>query len=1263
MGNRATVWLNGGDVTGKVGVDANTALHEATHAALGAAIETGSRPEFAGTQIGKAVRDLSGVFQYVKDALDRKQAGGGALSPFEAEIAEGRNNALDNVHELMAWTAGSDEMRSMLKGIDYNPKLSVWDKLVDTVRQLFGLAPKYKTALDTVMSAGNRLMDAPSAEHGSSLRAMTDLNTPMRGQSGVAPRTPADTNAFTQDAARVVTNLKDRLLSSTSLLDKTMDVTRPSRLKMSSLFNVARWYEKSMPSVMKLFNRNTKTDATVESLSRVASQAHQKLLTLATEAKARGVDLIPMVNKLMNMSAMHGIDPYKVWDQQPWLHEEPNAGRLRVLVNESNKMVQDLKAAGYLQAYENYRSLNEGFNHAVMAVEMYNHIMGNAEYRELTEQVGGNPMNAYLDNRNLHEDAGAFRDYWAGVQDNLTRLAQGYRDHLRGTVQGDKVASKDVETRLKPLEQMLAKNAVGLSRMAEKPYFHLGREGDHFASAVLRKTDTGVVDPLAIEALGRELSGLKLDSYLLSADNKNASFYIRLKNPEQRVAVEQALMRLKAQGFLGKDSEGKDAEILAGPRSADNNRGVNSAEVKAIQRMIGIFEASRFRKADLAGLSDEEKNRLYNLEQSQRANMQAAMIDLLPDNANIKVMQTKHGVQGASADMVQGFAKRWVTGINALVRQAAEPEVQGIMGEMHDQVQQARVVGSAQHGQVDALNDAYNEVVTREMDRSNQQRTPGWDAMRAFTNLFYLGLQPAFVTVHLSQLGSLLWPELAKYTSYVDAAKAIAKVTPTAFNVMRATFNEALKVGWDHAADMVITEDILKGVKGLSDAQRTHLLKMMQLGIIDIGAAAREQGRVADPNASKWSNNVMRWGSATALYTETMTRVIAGLAAHDVYKGKGDPVDFASRITTEAMLAYQNWNVARAMGKRGWFGPFTPVMTQFMQYSAQVTEKMFRELHTAFLDRSADPEERSQARRFLAGNAVAMVALCGSLGLPFATPAAAAVKKLEDVFGEPGQPHDPLASWHNFLVDTFGDGMGNALARGIPHALGADMSDRLGEANLIPFSSEFAEFLTDQRKTGDIAKDLALKSYGAPISMLTSMADGLEKIRMGNALGGMAEMLPSVMKNPIKAYQMSKYGYTDARGNPLPIAKPDGAAEVLQAMGFLPSAKALYNEQEDVKSEREQYMQLHRQRLTNNIVLAMERGDSDAARQHIADAQAFDKGNPGYMVLPGLGGAVQSRMQSIAMARALGTPTGTPVRDITGRQELQFAKSIYAPGQ
>jgi N12 class adenine-specific DNA methylase len=165
-GRDIVVWLNGADVTGKVGTEEEVLLHELVHAATAGMV-------FYGTQTpnslaGKHARDLMAVTdaisEHIRERFAAADAGKATLTEFEQDMRDGANNAFRSDDEVLAWALSNSEAQAYLETIPYRSG-SMWSNFVQAVRNLLGLGARNDTALSEVLRVAERILtdDAPAA--------------------------------------------------------------------------------------------------------------------------------------------------------------------------------------------------------------------------------------------------------------------------------------------------------------------------------------------------------------------------------------------------------------------------------------------------------------------------------------------------------------------------------------------------------------------------------------------------------------------------------------------------------------------------------------------------------------------------------------------------------------------------------------------------------------------------------------------------------------------------------------------------------------------------------------------------------------------------------------------------------------------------------------------------------------------------------------------------------------------------------------------
>lgn len=1256
----ARVYLKGAEFGGDSGANYQMAAHEMIHAVTVALLRHGAQDNVVGKgHIGKAVKDLTDLGDTIRQHLEQRRIDG-KLSPFEERILRGQNS-LDNNYELVAWGLTNPVMQKYLQSIEYKPRQSVFGRLVELLRNLLGLGGSYDTALTELLRVSEQVFKTPDAE----LQAVFARNNPdametapitaearEAADTSAANRTVQASNGVTQEFAQAASGLVDRI--------NPRDFAVKSRrtvLGWLSHNQLNRQYGREIPSLIEHSDAHGARVALRSRFEQMGEGAYQNFERL----EQANPKMAERVGQLMATATEFQLDPNKSWEEHTWLKDEPNAQRLKALHGEVVKLANDLKrgdGAGW-QVYNEFQKLNEAQNFARMAVSLHGLVATDPELSLGVENSWVNPADQFMQQAQGVSTPDAIRDYWARTLDQQVANAMAFVTRKKGeAAQGTASDQRAMREHLSPVEAQIGAISQARAAMDRAPYFHLGRFGDNFGSAVIRKGEDGRVDPVAQRKVADALEKAGFTDAQISADNTKPRFMLRFDTVDQALRFRDLALQLQRQGLLSADDD-----IKVGPRNRADNFGTADGLPAFVASYIQNLEASPMFAAD-ENMDPAERASLDKLKQDTIQLARDTWIESQPDSSISKVLTQRNTIAGYNKDMIRNWAHRWRVGSINIANVASAPKLNRAYTNMKAQYNDALVANRrGANGEMLAPSDPFtvqdvmSELKMRDARNPVNETADAFDKARGFAHSYFLGFSPAYGMINLTQLGVTALPELAKRGGYSKAFHAMRRATGPALAIMNAVRKEAGKLGWKHWGDVAITDSVLKNA-GLDENTRNFVTQMLATGTIDIGSMARALGQVADnKGVGGGVETYLRLSSAMGLYTETFSRLVTALAARDLHGGFGPEAQkYAAKTVSESMFDYQNWNTARQLGKKGFLGPITPLLTQFMSYTAQVTEKLYSEAMDAFgkarpgESPEAVQQRKAEARRFLMGHLTAVTTLAGTLGLPFATAFATAIERLVDAVDDDDEPFDATAAWRNFLASVFGKDVAEVVARGAPRALGFDISARAGEQNLLPFS----EFFADRRSWKEAVSSNAGRSIGAVPSMILNILDGGGQIADGDLLGGMKTMLPVAFKGPTEAYRLTTEGYVDTKGNRLPMSP--GASDALwQLMGFTPSARAEYSEARGDQAARRGVLTRQAGQLRNGIVRALANGDRDTARDLIAEAIEFDQNNPAFAVIPSLAASVKRQQQSQAQARTLNSPVGVSMRDIAGQQLSQYA--------
>jgi len=1080
------------------------------------------------------------------------------------------------------------------------------------------------------------------------------------------PATPDGLNESTQNLTKSVSRVEDwfhsRDWSTLSLKANQLNLYTSSAGHIVDTFGPMFQREDGTNPLKDWWEANRLRGVTEQRLAHLVQVGHRMFeKVMQNDPKAA-----KKIGDLMGYTS-YNIDPAKTWEEHEWLHKTDNEEALKGHVREANKIYRDLRQnhAEAAATYDAFHNTNESLHFAQQAVSLYNLMMlDNAVPEGVKEKLRsdpkfGNPMEKYLQMEGTYDNPKASRDYWYSYGTQLLAEAEEYVAAQRGLAN---ISDKETKAKLNVSTSSIASRIRSINQerdaMAQSPYFHLGRFGDYVLSFHIKKDAKGNSDPASMDRIvtafrqagleGIEMNGeYNKDGVVIPKDATRANAFMRFENKVKMDEARRVAEMLAKEGHVLNEITGtEDGE---GDKRIKTFSREHEQSALAFQKMqspewardlMDRLNAEEFGKRE--GMTEGERQLAGNMKGEFERYVRQYFLNLLPDTAVSKVMVHRNNVPGYSADMIRSYLFRTQVGGRALANLYASARM-----------------SSARQGMIAAANDAkadsdttramlkqnvVNELFTRDAQRPLVVRNNFIDTWRAVNHAYFLGMSPSYMAVNMTQLGVLLWPELSKRFGFIPSAKAIGKVTPKAMKIMAAVIKEGGKLGWNNLPDASISREVLSKVNGLTEADINFIMRVVNSGVIDIGSQSRELGRVVEGTANSKVEGALRWASAAGYYSEMTSRLVAAMSARELHGGNSSNEElykYVDETVRQSMLSYETWNQARATGRMGLAGPMTPVMTSFLQYTFQLTEKLYRELATAFWRAGKTNEERVASRKFLAAHLGAVTMLTGTLGMPMASVFAKAFDSLRDVFGDPDdEPSDIRTSYRNMLDDMLGKDVAEVVARGVPRAFGADVSQRAGEQDILPFAHMVSKLMTDRGKWDDRVKDWALQTLGSPVSMISNIIDGGNKMYAGDFKAGFLQAMPTAIKGLGRAYYLATEGYVDAKGNKLPMDV--GTFDVLtQALGFNTSRKAEYSEERGAQAALKGDRYRRAQILRNDLAQAIEAGDPEGIQDAAAAAQRFDAKNPDFQVMPTIASVVRSRARERMKAEMTDSPLGT----------------------
>jgi hypothetical protein len=1175
----------------------------------------------------KLIERFQDVWQQVARALEK-------TNPDLTETEVFAQAIWSDPDELLSWALTNPQAQAYLKSVDINgdkisTELSLWDSFVKFITELFGgtFNKTITTALDHVMGAGFAILDAGVAIKSNDFaQKMAKGIAEQRNMAAEGPPIASVSNAQAKTAVDRIVKASERLRDTDGMLGKVRQFT----LGWTSLHGAnefwGKWFDRIGTSGETVANGAFAYEQALNEKNAIVARMAQMLTDVRDayeQLESRHKDSAQTIVKLMKMSEF-GINPMKPWrEQAAKIRDSRNAKNLEKKTNEAHNLYRKLNARGHADVYKDLRDVNDVLMLSTLGVSLHQHVDADGYARGRMAAFAANPMDAFMAEQATKDFTPAdARKWWADrIQSQINEVynfLDGQRS-LRDATDITNEAKEALSTHIDDLGKRVHGIQETVRALEDAPYFHLGRYGDFFVG-------WRVKDSEALAKVADRLADLGFEGVITDGTDK-LKVYMRVENRTLQANLDTAVRQLAREGLVD------PGKIRTGQRTREDYTG--GFQPQWANQMIASLEES--------DLPDDIRDQAIN-------SLRGYSVDLMPEMSLARVMTHREGVPGYSPDMMRSFDWRAQVGINALAGMVTAPKITQSFVDMRGALDEAETTGIADAPleQRRGMRDIIDEYSRREKERAVWPETRALDQIKGVATAWFLGFSVSYGFVNLTQLGATLWPELGAKHGFVEAAKAISKATPIAFKIMKEVAKHGYDVSLARAQDAVITQDVLRKVVGSEMAE--YLMRVVNTGNLDIGGPSRELIRSAEGRGDGKLDLALRYASSIGYYTETTSRLIAALATKQLnpQMGVADAADRAAYVLNETMWNYARTNQGREFGKMGVLGKYTPLVTQFLQFQAQLSEKLFREAYDAI--KGETPAARKEARRYLKGHLAAMTVLAGSLGLPMATVFATVINQLKDIWDEDEEPSNIRAAYRNWLADTLGIDAGEIVAHGVFRGVGFDISSRIGEQDIIPFS----KFIADRRKMKDRVEELALRTWGAPTSLLTNWFEGGEKIMDGDILGGVTRMLPNAFAAPAKAYKLTQDGYTDTSGKKLPMEA--GAQDVLiQLLGFNPAPKAEYSEARQDQTMRKGQLTRRASTLRNQIADAVVGGDSETARSLIIEAQEFDQQNPAFALLPRLDDTIRRRAKVSAAAQITHTPLGVSLKDLEGQQLTRYA--------
>ena len=556
-------------------------------------------------------------------------------------------------------------------------------------------------------------------------------------------------------------------------------------------------------------------------------------------------------------------------------------------------------------------------------------------------------------------------------------------------------------------------------------------------------------------------------------------------------------------------------------------------------------------------------------------------------------------VEGASKDLTRNTLEYAQSSSGYLAKLEHQPALEDAMKAMRE------AVTDDDHKSASLARSAIANEIERRVATSNTYEEGGaWSAAtkRIMTLSFLDKLAgPSHNIINSLQPSMVTFPvQAAKYgvgKSFDALSRAYSDIT--GLGIVKAGLKDTLKKARDSAAK---TTDLMGDIKkNLNAKEREMMDYLAERGSIDPDAGFEVDrliksrdglGGKIDAGLGKFESIARQMPQAI----EMVNRAATALSTYRLEIGRGASHEKAMLAAQEMVNNTQG--LYSASNSAPIFNhPVAKLSLQFKKYGQMMYHLLGSNIGKAI--KNAEPGDRAEALRTLAGITATHVAMAGALGLPTepfkyllmgAQAAGLTSVGWNDV---ENKVREQATNW-------FGKTGGEIATRGLPRLIGVDLSSRVGLDSL----SSFGE--PKSNKDSDVKSWMFDTLAGAPTALVSDWVKGMNNLWAGNFTKAGEQLVPmKFAADAIKAYRLSTEGKKGSSGKE--TMKPYSPIEAaVRAAGFTPAREAEEGAKRSAFYSNQKRDSEERTALTSAWVSAKPTEKMTAWK----NVQAFNRGKP-----------------------------------------------------
>ena len=495
---------------------------------------------------------------------------------------------------------------------------------------------------------------------------------------------------------------------------------------------------------------------------------------------------------------------------------------------------------------------------------------------------------------------------------------------------------------------------------------------------------------------------------------------------------------------------------------------------------------------------------------------------------------------------------------------------------------------------------------------------------------FMMLTSPSYWMINASQPWMVTLPWLSSKYGLRQSLAAMKNAQGLIISpLVRATVDskgglEALRSKVKAESAFNVLDDVIMQIKkrdpANADAYVSMLEELKQNNVIDLSWIA-ELRDISEGSDTGMKQKVLDASRVMAHLTEVNNRILTAVATYDLAlreaRTKGDmsassehayAVSQAQSAVSETQFNYSSQNKPRLFQPGGPLGKFGPAVFQFMQWPQHMYALMIKNFHQSV--KGGTPKEKAEARRLLMGLFSTHLAAGGVLGAAL-QPVKWAFGLLMMAFGEDDDTLKNAVSGETFDRDVtsafnalFGSEIGGVLTKGLPTAVGADLSQRMSLGTIY-----YLDFKSDNSESA--IGSLVLGLGGASVNLAANMWRGANEFIDGNYIRGIERASPKILRDVIRTGRYWNEGLVNNAGDTVINGEGVGVRDLfLQSLGIQPYTVSQFYQGQQAIKDKERY---YRDRKSD-ILKAFRTAAPGERAAILRDVAEFNRNNPAIAI-------------------------------------------------